>query len=61
MKRTLLLCAAGLLAHIGSHAQGWEYPRLETSEFAAGQEFYLYNVHAGKFYTDGNAYWVPPD
>ena len=56
MKRTLLLCAAGLLAHIGSHAQGWEYPRLETSEFAAGQEFYLYNVHAGKFYTEGNAY-----
>lgn len=56
MKRTLLLCAAGLLAHIGSHAQGWEFPQIEASEFSIGQEFYLYNVHAQKFYTEGNAY-----
>lgn len=56
MKRTLLLCAAGLLAHVGLHAQEWEYPRIEPSEFSVGQEFYLYNVHAKKFYTEGNAY-----
>lgn len=34
----------------------WQHPLLETSAFANGQECYLYNVAAQRFYTEGNAY-----
>lgn len=42
-------CAVGF-------AQVWQEPQLSTTELAANQECYLYNVGAGKFYTEGNAY-----
>ena len=34
----------------------WQRPQLVTSEFVAGQECYLYNVDAQRFYTEGNSY-----
>jgi len=34
----------------------WQRPQLATSAFAAGQECYLYNVAAQRFYTEGNSY-----
>lgn len=34
----------------------WKHPQLVTSDFALNQECYLYNVIAGKFWTEGNAY-----
>lgn len=34
----------------------WKNPVLVTTDFAVGQECYLYNVGAGRFYTEGNAY-----
>lgn len=34
----------------------WQHPLLTTSAFAAGQECYLYNVAAQRFYTEGNSY-----
>lgn len=39
-----------------AHAQGWQKPQLQTTAFAAGQECYLFNVQAEKFYTEGNSY-----
>lgn len=56
MRKTLLLVTAGLLAYTGSYAQEREKPEPVASEFSTGQEFYLYNVDTGKFYTEGNAY-----
>ena len=38
------------------HAQVWTKPQLQTTDFAAGQECYLFNVGAERFYTEGNAY-----
>lgn len=38
------------------HAQVWTKPQLQTMDFAAGQECYLFNVGAERFYTEGNAY-----
>ena len=34
----------------------WQRPQLATSAFVAGQECYLYNVDAQRFYTEGNSY-----
>ena len=34
----------------------WQRPQLVTSGFVAGQECYLYNVDAQRFYTEGNAH-----
>ena len=34
----------------------WQRPQLATSAFAAGQECYLYNIAAQRFYTEGNSY-----
>lgn len=38
------------------HAAEWQKPQLQTTAFAAGQECYLFNVGAERFYTEGNAY-----
>jgi len=34
----------------------WQKPQVTLGEFAAGQECYLYNVGAARFYTEGNSY-----
>lgn len=34
----------------------WQRPQLATSALVAGQEYYLYNVAAQRFYTEGNSY-----
>jgi len=34
----------------------WQRPQLTTSAFTTGQECYLYNVKAQRFYTEGNSY-----
>jgi len=34
----------------------WQCPQLATSAFDAGQECYLYNIAAQRFYTEGNSY-----
>ena len=34
----------------------WQKPQVALSDFVAGQECYLYNVEAARFYTEGNSY-----
>ena len=34
----------------------WQKPQVTLSDFVTGQECYLYNVGAGRFYTEGNSY-----
>ena len=34
----------------------WKKPQVSLSDFVAGQDCYLYNVGAARFYTEGNAY-----
>lgn len=34
----------------------WQKPQTTFSDFAIGQECYLYNVKAARFYTEGNSY-----
>ena len=34
----------------------WQKPQVTVSDFVAGQECYLYNVGAARFYTEGNSY-----
>ncbi len=54
---TMGLLVAGALA--GWHRAcpyEWQKPQLQTTELTAGQECYLYNVKAERFYTEGNAY-----
>ncbi len=34
----------------------WQKPQVTLSDFATGKEFYLYNVGAARFYTEGNSY-----
>lgn len=34
----------------------WKKPQVALSDYVAGQECYLYNVGAARFYTEGNAY-----
>lgn len=50
------LVASFMLFTTAAHAQEWQTPQLQTTELTAGKELYLYNVRAGKFYTEGNSY-----
>ena len=34
----------------------WQRPQVATSDFVTGEECYLYNIGAARFYTEGNAY-----
>lgn len=57
MNRKILASVAAVLFNgIMLFAQGWQKPQLVTTEFATGQECYLFNVGAGRFYTEGNSY-----
>ena len=55
-KEKMLTLALSLLTWVGSNAQGWEKPILETTAFVTGTELYLFNVDAEQFYTEGNSY-----
>ena len=55
MKR-LFTFAVGTMLCVGGFAQEWQAPQLQTMDFATGQECYLFNVKAQRFYTEGNAY-----
>ena len=56
MKRLFTLLATGMMLYAEGHAQVWPKPELEASEFVTGQECYLFNVEANRFYTEGNAW-----
>lgn len=57
MKRKIAMTMGLLVAGLSAcFAQGWQKPQLQTTELTAGQECYLYNVKAERFYTEGNAY-----
>ena len=34
----------------------WQKPQVALTDFAVGHEYYLYNVGAARFYTEGNSY-----
>ena len=54
--RITLSAAALLLCGFAASAQVWQKPQLQTTPFVAGQEVYLFNIGAGRFYTEGNSY-----
>lgn len=51
-----MLFITGMMLYAESHAQEWPKPELEASEFTTGQEFYLFNIGANRFYTEGNSW-----
>lgn len=55
-RQRLLIFFQALLISMSSFAQGWQKPQLQTIDFVAGQECYLFNVGAERFYTEGNSY-----
>ena len=62
MKKRLLVFAAGMLVGILSFAQGWQKPELKFETLKVSEAgvdttiYYLYNVGADAFFTQGNAY-----
>ncbi|MBR2380545.1 MAG: hypothetical protein IKA86_06100 [Paraprevotella sp.] len=53
-KSSLLLVCFFMAIAVG--AQQWHKPQLPFTDFLTGVEIYLYNVGAGRFYTEGNSY-----
>ena len=57
MKKVIRTIFVLLLAgFITCYGQDWQKPQLHLCDFAAGQECYLFNVGANRFYTEGNAW-----
>ena len=53
---SLAILGCFLFISFAAQAQERTKPQLQTMAFAAGQECYLFNVQAEKFYTEGNSY-----
>lgn len=65
MFRNRFLCIMGsvtflmmwlILAPVRINAQIWEKPQVQITDFVTGQECYLFNVKAERFYTEANSY-----